>query len=394
MSRRASNPRRGLVPNLDKVPSVTAIAAARRSLVEQAKADRGLRGEHHSLCSALPPPQPVTVVAYESPSHHHHLHLARVSGGGDHESLFRVTSTEVQTTLLRHLDGCGCNGEGKCGMCKADVCVVGDVPLKGRDLQAVVADSAWIKDGVMNARIRQLQIHNNNLKGSSGPSLNDGTPLGAPRARILSPLVTGNALIKAGEKSPAWGNIARKLGLDSSKGKSHDLWGEVTGRNIVLLPLNMSDCSGNLEPGGKGKHWALLEIGLGKGNEYFKYYDSLVRRRHVAHWLLPALHSISRRSGPFHCSLLPSPSHLNNCMLLVQLPNADGRRAYVLNVCKTLTSARALLLWLHRQKVDDLSAASMIARAACCSDASYPIDAACINWNAFQQSPDFNQCGA
>ena len=68
MPPRASNPRGGLVPNLDKVPSVTAIAAARRSLVEQAKADRGLRGEHHSLCSALPPPQPVTVVAYESPA--------------------------------------------------------------------------------------------------------------------------------------------------------------------------------------------------------------------------------------------------------------------------------------------------------------------------------------
>ena len=110
MPPRASNSRGGLVPNLDKVPSVTAIAAARRSLVEQAKADRGLRGEHHSLCSALPPPQPVTVVAYESPSHHHHLHLARVSGGGDHESLFRVTSTEVQETLLRLLGGCLCNG--------------------------------------------------------------------------------------------------------------------------------------------------------------------------------------------------------------------------------------------------------------------------------------------
>ena len=191
--------------------------------------------------------------------------------------MFKVPDPKIETQLKKLFETrCRCTPilVDKCDSCKRVVSHVQGVALRVTDFKALRA-STWITDNPLQAKLTQLQTHNDEHAGSI-LELGEGTEVRVPKIHILSTMAS-QWLARAMDKAPNWSATLRTAGLDPARGGSSvDLWRIREPVEKLLVPLNLSSLLGTLARGSDGIHWTGVDVGLGLGNETFRYWDSYV----------------------------------------------------------------------------------------------------------------------
>jgi hypothetical protein len=188
---------------------------------------------------------------------------------------------EVKAKLTAVFDTvCKCKPAAQlCTNCRVVVCNVGGekavVPLRVKDLKTL-RERQWLNSVTLDAKFNQLQAHNDKM-ARCVLVLTDGTKVKVPRVRILDTSVSITLSNPNLLRRPNWNDGIRALNIGPSRNAAHNLWDSKERFEKMLVPLNMCDIMGNLAASSNGIHWAGLVVGVGRGNETFTYWDSLVR---------------------------------------------------------------------------------------------------------------------